>query len=195
MNVRALPKGYRQIETLDFVRNRKQLMIVNVSALVIACIMVAAGLIVRPVRVCWEAMTHDWWMFFVLAVGSFAYIVLHELTHGLLMHALSGVKPSYGFKLCYAYAGSRVYFDRRSHSIIALAPLLVWGAVLAVLERALPPQWFWLLYIIQISNVSGSAGDVYCVLHLMRLPRELLIQDTGVRMRVFAPKPAGEETK
>ena len=49
------------------------------------------------------------------------------------------------------------------------------------------------LYIIQISNVSGSMGDVYCVLHLARLPREILIQDTGVRMRIFAPQPVDNE--
>ena len=123
-----------------------------------------------------------------------AYIPLHELTHGALMRLLSGVRPKYGFSLCYAYAGSTVWFDRRSHAVIALAPLILWGAVLAVLERTLPDAWFWLIYLVQISNVSGSAGDVYCVVHLRRLPRDILIQDTGTRMRVYAPR-SNEEQK
>ena len=109
------------------------------------------------------------------------------------MHLLSGVKPKYGFKLCYAYAGSRAYFDRRSHNVIALAPLLVWGIVLFALERALPAEWFWLFYVVQISNVSGSMGDVYCVFALRKYPSDILIQDTGTRMRIFAPRPKGEE--
>ena len=111
------------------------------------------------------------------------------------MHVLSGVKPKYGFKLCYAYAGSRVFFDKHSHNLIALAPLIVWGTALFVLERTLPVEWFWLLYLVQISNVSGSAGDVYCLLALARQPKDILIQDTGTRMRVFAPRPDDEEAK
>ena len=66
--------------------------------------------------------------------------------------------------------------------------------MLAVLERTLPDAWFWLIYLVQISNVSGSAGDVYCVVHLRRLPRDILIQDTGTRMRVYAPR-SNEEQK
>ena len=122
-----------------------------------------------------------------------AYIPLHELTHGLPMHVLSDVKPSYGLRLPYAYAGSNVWFDRRSHNFIALAPLILWGVVLFTLGRILPEAWWWPLYIIQISNVSGSAGDVYCVLHLSRLPKEILIQDTGTRMLVCAPIPTQNE--
>ena len=67
--------------------------------------------------------------------------------------------------------------------------------MLFVLERALPAEWFWLLYIVQISNVSGSMGDVYAVLYLSRLPRNIVIQDTGTRMRIFAPRPENEESK
>ena len=86
-----------------------------------------------------------------------------------------------------------MYFDRRSHNLIALAPLVLWGVVLFVLERTLPPEWFWLFYILQISNVSGSMGDVYCVLHLMKRPKDVVIQDTGTRMRILAPAPKIEE--
>ena len=131
----------------------------------------------------------------VFFLSTFAYIVLHELVHGVLMHALSGVKPNYGFRLCYAYAGSNVYFDKFSHNLIAVAPLIVWGAVLCALGRMLPSGWFWLIYLIQISNVSGSFGDVYCALYLMKMPRDIVIQDTGTRMRILAPRPNNEEQK
>ena len=101
------------------------------------------------------------------------------------MWALSGVKPSYGLKLPYAYTGSTVWFDRRSHGVTALAPVVVWGAVLQALIALLPPEWFWPLWLVQLSNLSGSAGDIYCVWTLMRMDGELLIQDTGTRMRIM----------
>ena len=49
----------------------------------------------------------------------------------------------------------------------------------------LPREWFWFIWILQVSNLSGSAGDIYCVWFLARMEGDLLIQDTGVRMRIF----------
>ena len=195
MNRVSLPKGYRQVAVMDFVRNRKQLLTVNIAALAVMAVMLIVGLILRPILPSWEFLKANWWAWLAMAGMYVAYIPLHELTHGLLMHVLSGVRPKYGFKLCYAYAGSRVFFDKFSHNLIALAPLIIWGATLFVLERTLPVEWFWLLYLVQISNVSGSAGDVYCVLALERQPKDILIQDTGTRMRVFAPRADDEEAK
>lgn len=45
-----------------------------------------------------------------------------------------------------------------------------------------------MLYGVQIANVSGSAGDLYCVIKALSYPRGALIQDTGVKMHVFAPR-------
>jgi len=193
MNFKTYPKGCRQIAVLDFVRNRKQMQAVAVLGIAATVVMIAAGLILVPFAPTWALLKANWWAWLVAPAMYLAYIPLHELTHGLLMHALSGVKPKYGLKLPYAYAGSHVYFDKTSHNVIALAPLLVWGVVLAVLERALPAGWFWLVYVTQISNVSGSMGDVYCVWYLSRLPKDVVVQDTGTRMRILAPRPDKNE--
>jgi len=195
VNHKTFPKGYRRIGTLDFVRNRKQLLIVGWSGIIITVVMVLLGLIFYPIAPSWAFLKANWWAWLALAGMNVSYILLHELIHGVLMHALSGVKPTYGLKLPYAYAGSKVYFDKKSHGLIALAPLIVCGIALFVLERTLPAGWFWLLYTVQISNVSGSVGDVYCVLHLNKLPGDILIQDTGTRMTIFAPRPENEEQK
>ena len=195
MNHKTYPKGYRQIEALDFVRNRKQLKIIAFSGLAVTAVMIVFGLPLYPFAPTWALLKANWWAWLVTPAMYVLYIPLHELVHGVLMHALSGVKPKYGLRLPYAYAGSRVYFDKKSHNLIALAPLIVWGAVLFTLERTMPAGWLWFFYIIQISNVSGSVGDVYCVLHLFRLPRDIVIQDTGTRRRVFAPRPNDEEQK
>jgi hypothetical protein len=104
------------------------------------------------------------------------------------MRAFSGVRPHYGFTGLYAYAGSDVYFSKRHYLRIALAPLVIWGILLAVLNALVPAGWFWVVYLIQIINISGAAGDLYVCVRFSKLPADILIQDTGVEMRVFLPK-------
>ena len=197
MNHKTLPSGYRHAGVMDFVRNRKLLLTVNGAGIAISVIMVVLGLLFVPINTALDLIRERWYVPLILAFLYMAYICLHELTHGVFMHIMSGVKPNYGFKLCYAYAGSSVWFDRKSHIIIALAPLIIWGIILQVLCMALPAGWFWIFWLIQISNVSGSAGDIYCSIYLARFPGDILIQDTGTRMRIVrrAEKTNNEETK
>lgn len=195
MNYKSFPKGYRQIDRIDFVRNPKQLKIVAIASLGSAILMIALGLFIQPLAPTWNLLKHNWLVWILPIAMYIAYIFLHELTHGIFMYALSGVKPKYGLSLCYAYAGSRAYFDKSSHNLIALAPLVLWGIVLFILGELLPEEWFWLIFIIQISNISGSTGDIYCVAYLAKLPEDIIIQDAGTQMRIFAPQPVKEDSK
>ena len=81
-----------------------------------------------------------------------------------------------------------------SLEITALAPVVLWGISFGALGLALPREWWWFLLILQISNLSGSAGDLYCAWFLARMEGDLLIQDTGVRMRIYKHNPPVEET-
>lgn len=185
MNYKTLPKGYRYAGNLDFTRNRKQVLTVLKLALALTVIPLAVGLIVAPPKPSLRGFVATWYLWPATALMLLGYIPLHELTHGVVMYALSGVKPTFGVRLPYAYAGSTAWFDRPSHVVTALAPLTVWGVVLQILIAVLPGRWFWPLWIVQISNLSGSAGDLYCAWALMRMDGQLLIQDTGTRMRVM----------
>ena len=197
MNHRRLPAGYRLAEIMDFVRNRKLLLTVNLAGLGVALLMITGALFVKPIAATWNLLMDHWYLWLTIPAMNLAYILLHELTHGIFMYALSGVRPKYGVKLCYAYAGSSVWFDRKSHILIALAPVILWGVILQILCALLPDAWFWLIWLVQIANVSGAAGDIYCSVHLIRLPGDILIQDTGTRMRVMVKKPnhISEETR
>ena len=185
MTTRTLPPGYRLSGIMDFMRNRRQMKIVAYSALAVTAAMLAGGWILHPMKPALDLFARQWWLWLALAGMLVAYIPLHEVTHGVFMLALSGVKPKYGLRLPYAYAGSDAYFDKISHAVVALAPVVVWGILLQALIAALPEAWFWPLWAVQISNVSGSTGDIYCVIHLARLPRDLMIRDTGTRMTIF----------
>ena len=90
------------------------------------------------------------------------------------------------FENGYAFAGSNDYYDKRSYTFIALAPVVLWGFVLALINFFVSAEWFWSVYIIQIINLSGAAGDFFVTVKFSRLPKEILIKDHGVGMTVYA---------
>lgn len=189
MNYKALPRGYRYAATLDFMRNRKQMKAVVWLSLALIVVPTLVGLLFVPIRSSWRWMLGRWYRWPALLAALVLYIPLHELTHGAAMWLLSGVRPKYGLKLPYAYCGSTAWLDRTSHVITALAPVVLWGVGLLMAALLAPAEWFWALWILQISNLSGSAGDIYCVWYLLRMDGDLLIQDTGVRMRIMKKTP------
>jgi len=85
-----------------------------------------------------------------------AYIVLHELVHGITMKAFGTPRVRYGFTGVYAFAGSDDYYGKGSYIFIALAPVVLWGAVLAVVSLFVPLSWFWVVHFVQVVNLSDG---------------------------------------
>ncbi len=187
----TLPVSYREIERIDLKENKKLFLLVNVLSLVIAIPFLALGFLVVPISSLMQGGSSAYWLRIAVILGGLLiYIVLHEAVHGIFMKAFSGVKPHYGMSLTYAYAGSDAYFNRRHYIIIALAPIVIWGLVLAALCFLLPRIWFWAVYFIQLMNLSGAAGDLYVTVRMLRMPADILVRDTGVAMTVYSAEQA-----
>lgn len=193
-----LPTGYSEILSIDLQKNKSLALTVNGIALLIAVIMLILGIVSGPGIEVFiktdtnspDSITPDIPLIFsnllILGLGTILYVILHELVHGIFMYAFSGVKPHYGFNLMYAYAGSSAYFSKLPYIIIALSPVVIWGIVLAVLNFILPKGFFYSIYFIQMLNVSGAAGDIFVTARFLRLPKDILINDTGVSMTVYS---------
>ena len=156
----ALPQGYAPADAIDLVHNKKQFWIVNgLSAALCVIMWVLPALWGRSLR---DIVGEDPLSALLLRLGAlagiFAYIALHELTHGVVMKAC-GASVRYGYKVVYAYAGSDAYFTRPAYVAIALAPVVVWGIVFAVLAACLPREWFPTVWLWQLVNIGGAAGD------------------------------------
>ena len=93
------------------------------------------------------------------------------------MKYFSGAPVRYGFTGLYAYARSEAYFTKKRYFIIALAPVAVWGVVLLALCMLVPAPWFWTVYLIQIGNIAGAAGDFYVVWRFAAMPPDILVRD------------------
>ena len=189
----TLPYGYQEIFSLDLQNGKKAPMFVNMIALSIAVIMFVPMNFFMPLtRYLFFNMTKGFhfyilrWVVFILA--SLSYIILHELVHGMTMKYFGCQKVKYGFIGLYAYAGSEDFFDKKSYIVIALAPVVLWGIVLLIINLLVSDEWIWIVYLIQITNISGAAGDFYVTAKFLKMPEDILVKDRGVSMTVYAPK-------
>lgn len=182
-----LPDDYKEYAVIDLLKNRKELKAVCIFSVVIVAVTAVLGIVIwnifgADVKFSWVGLATK---FLILLVGIFLYIVLHEAVHGIFIRKYSGKKAYYGYGFGYAYAGSNAYFNKKDYITIALAPVIVWGVVLLLLNFILPINWFWVVYGIQIMNLSGAAGDFYVVYKILSLPAEIMVLDSATKMTVY----------
>ena len=180
----TLPDGYAGLCSIDLQKDKRLALLINGLALLIALPLVFLGNRIVPLRTRFS-MDDGFGFYFLrlgmLTAGYAAYVVLHELVHGVCMKYFSGAPVRYGFTGLYAYAGSEAYFTKKRYFIIALAPVAVWGVVLLA-----PAPWFWTVYLIQIGNIAVAAGDFYVVWRFAAMPPDILVRDAGVDMTVYS---------
>lgn len=184
--VQTLPEGYKEIYSIDLQKDKKTALIVNLIAAVITLLLLIPMLFLVPI-------THLYNNKIVLKLAAIAvlmvvYMVLHELVHGIAMKMCGTKKVKYGFTGMYAFAGSDDYYRKSPYIFIALAPVVLWGIVIAVINPFVPIDWFWVVYFVQIFNLSGAAGDLFVTLKFSRLPKDILVKDRGVGMTVYSQK-------
>ncbi|MBE6733063.1 MAG: DUF3267 domain-containing protein [Ruminococcaceae bacterium] len=189
--VETLPEGYRPIYDIDLQKNKKIALLINLLAIVIAVGLVVTMHFVVPIFSLFSmenGIQNYILRFGILLILIILYMVLHELVHGIAMKICGTKKVKYGFTGMYAFAGSKDYYDKKAYIFIALAPVVLWGIVLAIVNLFVSVEWFWVVYLIQINNLSGAAGDLFVTVKFSRLPKDILIQDYGVGMTVFSKK-------
>ncbi len=185
---KVLPEGYREILKIDLQKDKKLMLIVNLLGLIPAVIMVA---LLVPIMQ-WilvekrTEMAYGLPEILVLLGGMVAYVILHELTHAVFMRRYCPAKVKFGFTGMYAYAGSAGYYCRKHYITIALAPVVIWGLVLLAMNLVLPLNWFVPVYLIQLMNLSGACGDLYVSWRFSKLPKDILVQDSGIAMTVYS---------
>ena len=184
-----LPDDYREIYSIDLQKDKKMSVIVNGLAIVIAALLAIPMNFVVPFYTMFnsENGTKDMLIKYgVLIALMITYMILHEIVHGIAMRICGTKKVKYGFTGLYAFAGSKDFYDIKSYIFIALAPVVLWGVILGVVNLFVPIGWFWVVYLIQIVNLSGAAGDLFVTIKFSRLPKDILVQDYGVGMKVFS---------
>ena len=192
--VSQLPDGYREIDAVDLQKDKKLSLLVNGLAILIGVALAVPMHFVVPLSTLFDmsaGLGAYFIRFGVLFAAAVVYMVLHELAHGVAMKLCGTKRVKYGYTGLYAFAGSEDYYDKTAYIFIALAPVVLWGAVLLVLQFLVPTPWFWVVYMVQITNLSGAAGDYFVSARFSRFPNDILVRDNGVSMKVYAQ--IGEE--
>ena len=123
-------------------------------------------------------------------VGIVLTLILHELTHGLVMQ-MFGAKPKFGiiWKGLMLYATSPGYaYHRNNYVVIALAPF-VFISVLVVLGMLVlqGTAWVVLLAICGVVNASGAVGDMWITMIVLRYAATAYVMDERDGIRMFLP--------
>lgn len=187
--VKTLPIGYKEIYSVNLQKDKKAAVVVNLIALVISILLIVPAHFLVPIMTLFhieDGMSNYIIRFLTLILLMLAYLVLHELVHGIAMKICGTQKVKYGFTGVYAFAGSDDYYNKRAYIFIALAPVVLWGIVLAVIIPFVATTWFWIIYFIQVMNISGAAGDLFVTVRFSCFPKDILVRDTGVGMTVYS---------
>lgn len=194
----SLPEGYSEIFSVDLQKNKKIAWFIQLFSVVLALALAIPMHLHIPISTLFDlesGLGAYMARLFSLLVLIAAYMILHELVHGIAMKLCGTRKVKYGFTGLYAFAGSEDYYGKRSYLAIALAPVVIWGIVIALVNAVVPREWFWIVYLIQIINVSGAAGDIYVTVKFLGLPKDILVKDSGVGMTVYSRKTAEDSAE
>lgn len=188
-SLRELPSGYKAIYSVNLQNNKKVALFINLLAFFIGAVMTVPMHFYIPITTLFD-MESGIFAYFLrlgsLIVFMVLYMILHELVHGITMKCYGTINIKYGFTGMYAFCGSDDYYNKRSYITIALAPIVVFAIIFAVLNAVVPTEWFWVIYILQVVNISGAAGDLFVTVKFSSLPKDILVRDSGVGMTVYS---------
>lgn len=185
-----LPSGYNEILRVDLKNKKTALTVHGLCFLISALMLVGFGVyvILGGKEVLYAMSERVFIKMGVMMLAIFAYIILHEAVHGIVMKLYGTPKVKFDVHLLHGYAsaGSDCYYGKSPYIVIALAPVVFWGIVLFVIGLLVPVGWLWVVYCVQMMNVAGAAGDFYVTVRFFFLPKDLLVRDSGVSMSVYS---------
>lgn len=102
-NTKILPKNYVQYHVVDLKNDKKTALAIQGIFLIIAGFMVFIAIHFQlPIKNDLELI----YKIIITILLVFIYMIVHELTHGVVIQILSKRKPVYGFRFPYLYTGA-----------------------------------------------------------------------------------------
>ena len=189
---KELPDGYQPAKTVD-VGDKRFAILMNLAATLLTAVVGVGGFFLKFAGDPGSAipdLSNVWlfegWLFAIL-VSLIVYLVLHELTHGIVYKILTGEKLTFGLKLSCAFCGvPDVYVTRKTALLALLAPFTVFSVAFLVPFFLLSGSLSFSFLVLFSLHFGGCAGDLYdTFLLLFRLKGNLLMRDTGPRQTFY----------
>ena len=193
---RELPASYKQVYRLN-AKDAKTGIIINVIAFVVwvfvMILAVAARWICPP-----DSFFVDYDNFIITSVVFIAvllaYMILHELVHGIAYKGYTGEKLTFGISWSCAFCGvPNIYTYRKTALVAVAAPLVVFALILipaTVILYFIDPIYYLLSACLFGLHLGGCSGDIYVMyIFLFKIKdKKALMKDTGPDMTVYTPQ-------
>jgi hypothetical protein len=176
-----LPEEYKEFYKIDAKNNKTTIILFNVFALIIAAIVGVLGITLKNINIDRNDSKSLNLMLFGFIFLAIIYVILHELTHGLLYKILTKQKLTFGLTLSVAFCGvPHIYVNKKTALLSVLAPFVVYNIIFIPLLIFLPGNFIYLtLFLVYLTHASGCVGDLYVAYILLKTKGELLMNDTG----------------
>ena len=195
---KALPSGYRQVLYIN-AKNAKFGIIFNLIAFVVLVIVMALAALSLGFNgklssdILNIEYTQRLTACLIVLVSLFAYVVLHELVHGIAYKALTGEKLTFGISWSCAFCGVPHIFTYRKTAIVSvISPFAVFTVLFIPILVSLycfSPLYFLIAAFLFGSHLGGCSGDLY-VLYLLTAKYKdpkTLMRDTGPEQFFYVP--------
>ena len=192
-----LPQGYIPVKTIDAKSDKKVMILFTlISGLVAVGAVVVAWLCLGLTANNWmDRLIGDgatYWHNFAFIGATFVYVILHELTHGIVYKAMTKQKLTFGLTLTVAYCGvPNIYVYRKAALLAVIAPFVVFLPIFTVLPFLMtePIDVLWCALLWGM-HVGGCVGDLYnTFLYLFKFrDQKTLMRDTGPVQTFYIPK-------
>lgn len=121
----------------------------------------------------------------IFIAGLLLMMSIHELIHGFFFYIYTGEKPLLGFKSIYAYAASPGWYIRKNYfQIITLSPVILMTAAGLILMPFIPRGYSSMILLLAAVNAAGSICDIWISIVLARKPDETYVNDSGISARI-----------
>ena len=188
---RNLPEGYETVREIDAVGNKRFAVGLNVAALLISAL---SGIILYFLRFRSFTFTVDEddlgaYLLFMLGLilSMFAYLVLHELVHGIVYKLMTREKLTFGISFSCAYCGVTDVFVTKKAALSALvAPFAVFTVAFALPIAFVGDYAALFLSFLLVLHLGGCSGDLYDLfLLLFVIKGDVLMKDTGPKQTFY----------
>lgn len=196
---RELPSGYKQAKYIN-AKNAKFGIIFNLIALAVLVLVMAVALLSLKLggKLSLDILINEDNKLLIANLIFFAsmiaYIVLHELVHGIAYKARTGETLTFGMSWSCAFCGVPHIYTYRSTAIVAVvAPFAVFTILFIpalVLLYFFSPLYYLIATFVFGLHLGGCSGDLY-VLYLLTVKykdSKTLMRDTGPEQYFYIPE-------
>ena len=182
-STQMLPDGYFQSGEINLKKNKRLAILLNIVAFfifIISFVLLSIfGTVIRLGTMNISGSISAGPVLILMGLTVFI-LIIHELIHGVFFWMFSRSNPIFAIRPLYAYAGAPTwFFPNRQYATIALAPLVIIGAIGLLLMMLAPVSWLLMIAFLVALNTGGAMGDLFVFIRLLKLSRICYVNDTG----------------